>query len=95
MTGQHLENFQNLRAMLKQVATDMNCNVVSHRTSRASSIYFELIPDGCAYGPQIRINDAQIRDGRFMDQFLSEQPLLLTKKIKERMQLQEDMKDSD
>lgn len=93
MTGQHLENFQNLRAMLKQVATETDCNVVSHRTSRASSIYFELIPDGCAYGPQIRINDAQIRDGRFMDTFLREQPALLTKKIKDRLQLQEEKKD--
>ena len=90
MTGQHLENFQNLRAMLKQIATDMDCNVISHRTTRASSIYFELIPDGCAYGPQIRVNDAQIRDGRFMDTFLREQPELLKQKIKQRLALQKE-----
>jgi hypothetical protein len=93
MTGEHKENFQNLREMLRQVAAEMDCNIVPDRSNRAHSVYFELIPNGCAYGPRVRINDAQMRDGRYMDKFIEEQPEVLRLAIKQRLALQKEMEE--
>ena len=86
------EAFQLVRDMANELADELDCTIKVKRSGRAMATYFELIPDGSAYGPEIRVNDAMMKDTGFMDRLLQDKPAKIRAEVKGILERLEEMK---
>ena len=86
------EAFQLVREMTNELAEELDCEVKVKRVGRSMTTHFELIPNGSAYGPTIRVNDVRMRDALFVDRLLTESPGKVRKEVKEIMERLDEMK---
>lgn len=86
------EAFRMVRDMANELAQELDCDVKVSRTGRSQTTHFELIPNGSAYGPTIRVNDLRMRDPLFVNRLIMDQPDKVRKEVKEILDRLEQMK---
>jgi hypothetical protein len=51
------EKLSAVHRMFSRVAHETGCKLVTNKSHRTQSYTFELVPDGCSYGPMLRVNE--------------------------------------
>ncbi len=65
------EAFSQIRRAMDQVAAETNSTLRINRIGRVGVVTFELIPDGSAYGPMVRVNNAMMNDQSYINEFMA------------------------